>query len=266
MSLQATLPEVERLRTNTYLVGFGPRRILIDTGEGKPAWSASVSRVLADEQASISLAILTHWHHDHIEGVPDLLSFSPETKIYKHDPSEGQLDILHDQKFEADGVTLSAFHCPGHTTDHIALVLEEEDAMFTGDNVLGQGTAVFEDLAAYMYSLSRMATRFSGRAYPGHGPVIENGNSRIAEYIKHREERESQILNVLGRDKEDRSRSDHGWTPVQIVKIIYDDVPESLHVAAQRGVLQVLDKLVEDGKVSYNEVAGSWSLKDRSAL
>lgn len=66
---------------------------------------------------------------------------------------------------------MRAFHCPGHTTDHMAFVLEEENAMFTGDNVLGHGTAVFEDLAVYLDSLSRMREQFHGRAYPGHvGP------------------------------------------------------------------------------------------------
>lgn len=40
--------------------------------------------------------------------------------------------------------------------------------MFTGDNVLGHGTAVFEDLAVYLNSLSRMRDQFHGRAYPGH--------------------------------------------------------------------------------------------------
>ena len=54
----------------------------------------------------------------------------------------------------------------------MAFILEEENAMFTGDNVLGHGTTVFEDLAVYLNSLSRMREQFHGRAYPGHvGPV-----------------------------------------------------------------------------------------------
>lgn len=100
-----------------------------------------------------------------------LLSLCPQVAIYKYDPASGQSPIHDGQIFEAEGAKLRAFHCPGHTTDHMAFILEEEDAMFTGDNVLGHGTAVFEDLTVYLDSLSRMRGQFHGRAYPGHvGP------------------------------------------------------------------------------------------------
>ena len=166
--------------------------MLVDTGEGKSEWIGSIKSVLEKENISIEKAILTHWHHDHIQGVPDLLKHDANVKVYKNDPEDGWLDISDGQKFKTEGATLRAFHCPGHTEDHMALVLEEEDAMFTADNVLGQGTAVFEDLAAYMASLSAMSKQFKGRAYPGHGPVIEDGPAKIHEYIQHRKQREKQ--------------------------------------------------------------------------
>ena len=102
----------------------------------------------------------------------DLLSFCPNVKVHKHDPASGQNPIYDGQIFETEGARLRSFHCPGHTTDHMAFVLEEENAMFTGDNVLGHGTAVFENLAVYLDSLSRMREQFHGRIYPGHvGPI-----------------------------------------------------------------------------------------------
>jgi glyoxylase-like metal-dependent hydrolase (beta-lactamase superfamily II) len=246
--------------TNTYVVGQGRKRLLIDTGEGKPEWIASIKSVLKDENITIDKAILTHWHHDHIQGVSDLLEHSPDTKVYKNDPHNDWLAISDGQKFETEGATLRAFYCPGHTTDHMALVLEEEDAMFTADNVLGQGTAVFEDLAAYMKSLDSMSKQFKGRAYPGHGPVIEDGPAKILEYIKHRKQREKQVLDVLAQEKED------GWTSMDIVKVIYKDYPENLWEPAERGLLQILDKLQKEGKVSYNKEKKTWALSGKSSL
>jgi ribonuclease/clavin/mitogillin len=244
--------------TNTYIVGRGASRLLIDAGEGKPQWIASIKSLLAKENISIDKVLLTHWHHDHIQGVPDLLEHAPNAKVYKKDPQDGWLPIADGQRFETEGATLRAFFCPGHTTDHMAFVLEEEDAMFTADNVLGQGTAVFEDLATYMQSLDAMSKQFGGRAYPGHGPVIDDGRAKIAEYINHRKQREKQVLDVLTADD---ARS--GVSSMDIVRVIYKDYPENLWEPAEKGVLQILNKLRQEGKVS----GGSrWSLGEKPSL
>lgn len=246
--------------TNTYIVGQGSKRLLIDTGEGKPEWITALKSVLDDEKITIDTAIVTHWHGDHIQGVPDLLAHSPDTIVYKRDPEDGWQDIADGQTFVTEGATLRAYFCPGHTTDHMAFILEEEDAMFTADNVLGQGTAVFQDLATYMKSLDGMAKQFKGRAYPGHGPVIENGPGKVLEYIKHRKQREKQVLDVLGQEKDD------GWTSMDIVKIIYKDYPENLWAPAEAGVIQILKKLEGEGKVVKDESKGTWSLAGKATL
>lgn len=274
------LPEVERLSpacirilggnpgkfslqgTNTYILGSGRQRLLIDTGEGKPSWAAALKRTLEDEDATVSEALITHWHGDHQGGIKDLLALSPDTKVYKNQPEDGQLGIVDGQKFEVEGATLTAVHTPGHTVDHMVFVLGQEDALFTGDNVLGQGTAVFEDLATYLASLNKMKTLFGARAYPGHGPVIDDGPARIEEYIAHRQQREDQITQTLASVNQQTGTT--SWEPIQLVKVIYHDVPESLHVPAQGGVIQVLQKLEQEGRASRENT--SWTLTDRPSL
>ncbi|KAL8821350.1 MAG: hypothetical protein Q9223_000615 [Gallowayella weberi] len=250
--------------TNTYLVGTGSQRLLVDTGEGKPSWPKLLSSVLSSEDATVSDALITHWHPDHIGGVNDLLKLCPDAKIRKHCATEGQLPIDGGQRFATQGAVLRAFHCPGHTADHMALVLEDEGAMFTGDNVLGHGTAVFEDLAAYMTSLQQMREQFSGRAYPGHGAVIEDGGKRIAEYIEHRHQREREVLHVLTEARSAGSNSG-ARTPMEIVKIIYKDVPESLHEPAAGGVVQILQKMAGEGKVVSSADGHRWRIAETSS-
>lgn len=293
MALQLVpLPEVERLSpicirilggnpskftlqgTNTYLVGSGSKRLLIDTAEGKPSWIAAIKRTLAEEKATISATLLTHWHPDHVGGVRDVIDLvaslgtSGKPEIYKNRPDAGQLNIEDGQQFSVEGATLTAHYTPGHANDHMVFtVKEEEGAMFTGDNVLGQGTAVFEDLATYLASLEKMSSLYHStgkgrRAYPGHGPAIDDGPARIREYVLHRQQREAQIVSTL-RETNDLAGT-AAWEPIELVRVIYKDVPENLHLPAQGGVVQVLRKLEKEGKVY--EDSGRWTLQDRPGL
>ncbi|KAL6851977.1 Metallo-hydrolase/oxidoreductase [Trichoderma novae-zelandiae] len=257
--------------TNTYLLGSGHCRILVDTGEGRPAWIQALKETLADENATVKLALISHWHHDHTGGIADLVNAFPQVEIFKNSPDAGQRPIQSGDAFQVEDATLTACHTPGHTKDHMVFVLTEEDAMFAGDNVLGQGTAVFEDLATYLQSLKEMKTLFSGRVYPGHGPVIDNGPEKIGEYIEHRRQREEEVLRAMRGGTPDINSNDDNnsnnnnnnreiWTAMDIVKIVYKDVREDLHMAACGGVVQMLAKLEQDGKVRQTE--DGWQLQD----
>ncbi|EHK23212.1 uncharacterized protein TRIVIDRAFT_56185 [Trichoderma virens Gv29-8] len=243
--------------TNTYLLGTGHFRILIDTGEGRPVWIQALKETLAQENATVKLAVISHWHHDHTGGIADLVNAFPQVKVFKNSPDDGQLPIQDGDSFQVEDATLTACHTPGHTKDHIVFVLAEEDALFAGDNVLGHGTAVFEDLATYLQSLNRMKTLFSGRAYPGHGPVVEDGPGKISEYIEHRRQREEEVLQAMRASNSDNSRS---WTAMDIVKTVYKGVREDLHMAACGGVLQMLAKLEQERRV--RQTKDGWQLQD----
>lgn len=70
------LIEISTKKTITKIIfcGFYYSRILCDTGESnKPDYIRHLKTVLKDEKATISDIILTHWHHDHIGGVKEVL-------------------------------------------------------------------------------------------------------------------------------------------------------------------------------------------------
>lgn len=99
------------------------------------------------------------------------------------------------------GVNLRLIPTPGHTPDHLMLYLEEENVIFSGDCLLGEGSSVFEDLGDYLKSLRLMLEFKATSIYPGHGKVIEDPVERINEHIKHRLDREQMILSQLTTDK-----------------------------------------------------------------
>ncbi|KAK2777188.1 hypothetical protein FQN52_003213 [Onygenales sp. PD_12] len=284
------LPDVERLSasvirllagnpgkftlqgTNTYLIGRGAQRILIDTGDGRPSWSAALKSLLAAEKATVKDALLTHWHGDHVGGVMDLLKICPDAQVHKHDPdsSADELDIADGQVFKVEGASLRAVYTPGHTLDHMAFVLEEENAIFTGDNVLGHGTAVFEDLGEYIVTLEKMHKLGTARAYPGHGAVIEDSGAKIMEYIQHRRQREEEILQVLkfGHAKDSKVEAKPAsYSPMDLTAVIYPDVAPELRVSASYGIIQVLSKLEDEGKAIQDPQTGGWMARSgRAAL
>lgn len=235
--------------TNTYLVG---RRdpILIDTGAGVPEYPSVLEDYLRERGwRQPSRVVLTHRHRDHVGGVEDLRVRFPGLRVAKMVYRDAGLpepieDLRDGQAVKGDGVTLMPIHTPGHASDHLCYYLVEERALFTGDVVLGGSTTVIPsddgDLADYMDSLRRLQALEVRRIYPAHGPVIEDGPGRIAEYIAHRLMRERQILESLG---------DGLVTIPAMVERIYADVTPALHRMAAMSVESHLRKLAREGRV-----------------
>ena len=246
--------------TNTYLVG---RRdpVLIDTGAGVAEYPPLLSRYLAERGwAQPSRVILTHRHADHLGGVSQLRARFRGIHVSKMIFRDtGLPESIHDlrdgQKIETDGATLIAVHTPGHASDHLCYYFVEEKALFTGDVVLAGSTTVIPagdgDLLDYMNSLKRLQGLNVRRIYSAHGPVIEDGPGRIAEYIAHRLQRERQILEAVGDGIE---------TIPAMVKKIYAEVPEKLHMMAAQSVESHLKKLAREGRVRETVVSDKPSL------
>jgi hydroxyacylglutathione hydrolase len=235
--------------TNTYLVGER-RPILLDTGSGVAGYLSLLTRLLATERlGDASRVLLTHRHPDHMGGVPDVRRAFPRIPVAKHvinDPSlPVPMESLPDGAvIRGDGVTLHAFHTPGHASDHCVFYLEEERALFTGDLVLGGSTTVIPpddgNLERYLESLRRVLEWDVERIYPGHGPVLEPARPVVEGYIAHRLEREGQIVDALAAGAE---------TLPEIVARVYREVSPALHPVARLSVTSHLAKLEREGRV-----------------
>ena len=206
-------------------------------------------------------------------------------------------DLYDGQRFVDKGkgrILLEVLHTPGHTVDSICLYLPLDRALYTADTVLGHGTAVFEDLSTYMASLNKMLryhhtastspvasvssssppVESQGEAevmlnseydmlYPGHGAILTNGSETIATYIKHRMEREAQIIEVLrlpvpiefqssevhATNTDGQQQQQQRWTLWNLVRYIYQSYPENLWLPATRSVHLHLKKLEGEGFV-----------------
>ncbi|KAF2128243.1 metallo-beta-lactamase superfamily protein [Dothidotthia symphoricarpi CBS 119687] len=263
--------EMQLQGTNTFLLGTGKARILIDTGEGMPIWAERLFEILKERDLYISHVLLTHWHGDHTGGVPDLVAYDATLvdRIYKSHPDPGQNDIEDGQIFAVEGATVKALFTPGHAVDHMCFLLEEEKALFTGDNVLGHGYTVVEDLALYLQSLDRMAGQGCIMGYPAHGVRIENLPAKLNQYIRQRRAREKLIYaalldNMLKGGRKANSKS--GLSTREIVSKIHGDIPQQLLLSAiEPSTIEILRMLADTRKVGFAMQSGTqrWFINQR---
>ncbi|KAF2118834.1 beta-lactamase-like protein [Lophiotrema nucula] len=241
--------------TNTYIVGTGRQRLIIDTAQGYQAWADLLDTTLDERSISLSHVLLTHWHGDHTGGVPDLVRMYPglATAIYKNSPENGQNAIEDGQVFSVEGATVRAVHGPGHSHDHMCFILEEESSMFTGDNVLGHGTSAVEHLGLWMDTLRKLQAHQCVIGYPAHGAVIEDLRGKITNELAQKARRETQCLAALHKLRREKVAGDFSVTTGELVVAVYgtrmDD--ELRQLALEPFMDEVLRKLVEDGKVAF---------------
>ncbi|MCP9490919.1 MAG: MBL fold metallo-hydrolase [Solirubrobacteraceae bacterium MAG38_C4-C5] len=212
--------------TNTWVVGRGPCWV-IDPG---PALAGHLDAVVAEvgRRGGAGGLVLTHGHHDHAEGVPALA---------------GRVDAPIVAVGDGGRVgPLVAVATPGHTPDHLAYV--RGDVVFTGDSVLGEGSAFLAPdpgaLRGYLAALERLRALEPALLCPGHGPVVTDPDAHLAGYLAHRHAREGALVAALER----------GLRGIdELLDAAWAEVPAVLRPVAAITMAAHLDKLEEDGRL-----------------
>jgi glyoxylase-like metal-dependent hydrolase (beta-lactamase superfamily II) len=159
--------------------------------------------------------------------------------------------------FKVEGATIRAVHSPGHSHDHMCFVLDEENAMFTGDNVLGHGSSAVEELSIYMSSLRKMQAQNCTTGYPAHGIMITDLQAKIASELAQKLRRERQVLQTLGEIKrQEMSTGRRKIGSVTVKELVTTMYGESINSQVREQALEpfmdeVVRKLAADGKVAF---------------
>lgn len=244
--------------TGTYVVGDGEVAV-IDPG---PLDEVHLDALLAAlEGETVTHILVTHTHMDHsplasplavATGAPVYAARPPapddEPGVMVEEGDDGlfrpDVEIVDGDRFEGPGWTLRTLATPGHASNHLCFVLEEENALFSGDHVMGWSTTVVSppdgDMGSYYVSLDRVAAHGFSTLWPTHGPPVTDPAPFLAAYKAHRLERERQILEQVAAGR---------TTIAEMVPVIYAGVDSRLWPAAAHSVLAHLIHLARQGVV-----------------
>ncbi|MES2289707.1 MAG: MBL fold metallo-hydrolase [Pseudomonadota bacterium] len=250
--------------TQTYIVGTGEVAV-IDPGPAEPDHIAGILR--ATEGEKIVAIVCTHTHRDHSPAArpladatgAEIVGCAPLSLVDDGPRADAAFDhhyapdrVLTDgDRLTGPDWTLEAVATPGHTSNHLCYHLVEDNALFTGDHVMGWSTTVVSppdgDMAAYMESLTKLQERSDALYYPAHGEPVTNPQQFVRGLGGHRKQRERQIMKLV---------EEGVGVITDMVPRMYKGIDERLYAPAGRSVLAHLIDLRDRGMVT--ESGGEW--------
>ena len=223
--------------TNTWILEGDPVAVVIDPGPDDDRHLAAIEERLAG--APVGVVLVTHSHPDHLP-LAERLAEKHRARVLRH-PDLGDGDLV-----QVGRVRLRALHTPGHASDHLCFVEEEDRAVFTGDLVLGRGSTMIThpdgDMAAYLRSLERVHELRPAILFPGHWDPVTDPGPKLLEYRDHRLDRERQVLGAIEAGPAGAAELTRRVYAAEV------SGPELMR-AAEMTLRAHLDKLVAEGRV-----------------
>ena len=240
--------------TNSYIVGSGQLAV-IDPGPDDDAHLAALLRAI--DGRPVSHILVTHTHRDHSPAAHVLARRTGAELVGNIIANDGFQDdsfvdarqLAQDEALKTDEFTLRALLTPGHVSNHICYLVEEDALLMTGDHIMGGSTVVIVpphgNMQHYIESLRRMLNYRVEHLAPGHGDLIGNPRGEIEHLIAHRLKREAKVVDALTR---------LGAVSIEtLTPVVYDDVDPVMHSWAAMSLHAHLLKLRDDGRAGEQD-------------
>jgi glyoxylase-like metal-dependent hydrolase (beta-lactamase superfamily II) len=193
--------------TNAYIVAEEPGGLALVVDA--PPEPDLIGPVLVEHDLTLAAVLLTHGHIDHTEGSgelaqgtgasvyvhpdDDFLTLHPVEQVRamfgmtppgKYEVPEKLESLADGDQLNIAGFSIEVRHTPGHTPGHCCFYLEEQETLFSGDQLFagsigrfdfpyGDGTALFRSMRDRVMTLPDET-----RVLPGHGPGTTIGHER----------------------------------------------------------------------------------------
>lgn len=245
--------------TNTYLIATPApdgrdEWTVVDPG---PPDAAHVQAIIAAAPGPIRRIFVTHTHRDHSPATVMLRELTGAAVLgrvadhpeWQDDTFQPEVALSGGERFVfgsgASTTSLSVIHTPGHASNHLCYLLEEEKTLLTGDHVMQSSTVVINppdgDMTAYLASLRTLiGTLDIDWIAPGHGFLMDRPLAAMKAIVEHRLRREAKVMDAVV-----ELGPAHADT---LLSRVYADVPQRLHAMAMRSLMAHLLKLERDGR------------------
>ncbi len=236
--------------TNSYLLGSDTMAV-VDPGPLNAKHTQALLTALAGRP--LRWIFVTHTHSDHSPGTAALQAVTGAEVIGLAAPEGGYQDrtmvpartYLPGERIDCGEFTMQLIHTPGHVSNHLCFLLEQEGMLFTGDHILQGTTPVIlppdGNMSHYLDSLRSLKELPLKSLAPGHGDIMWEPQQSIETLIRHRLRREQKVVTGLGELGE--------CTLDTLLLRVYDDVPQHLLVWAKKTLLAHLLKLRDEQRI-----------------
>ncbi|MYR07999.1 MBL fold metallo-hydrolase [Gordonia sp. SID5947] len=185
--------------TNTWIVGSestGSDCLVVDPGSAEAAHLSAIVQAADDHGWTIKWVSVTHDHEDHLDGAAELAAMTG-ARLLTFEGTGVADPVLDGDRIPLGDIEVEVIHTPGHSDDSISFSIVGTDCLLTGDTLLnGRPSAVYGRLDDYMRTLDVLHSLSAGRDaifLPGHGPVIDEPTSALADARARRQHRIDQV-------------------------------------------------------------------------